>query len=590
MKRKMQRNKISKFIFLSVLSLILSLALTSQAHMQFDHLKINRFTLSPEPSQTLMAPINWQPSGNNVNLMTSDCLPESIEKILQEKKSSESEKADLLNQFLQKCERTLNIGNFDGMGALAQVGTVQYRVEQNPNIRRVKINLSSGIALTGFMGLKDDQVKRPFVIVQCGALCGIDDSMSHNLIMQIFEESPFNMLILSNITSTDFARDNGVVRFGGLEEGLGLVELSQMITAKNSSIRDIIDSVHIIGQSLGGHSALFSSLFASSLKNNRISSVMAICPVVDLEASYAHLQNAEGLVKLLIRRQFLSTFEITQETNPTIKAAMQVEDSTFQEKMQFISRAYFANLQQRIKSGLKLPPPFTDVSLHTIEDFWYLSNINHHTDLIKIPTLLLAAKNDIVVPYPSNSGALATTLNTRPNPLIGVSVTETGSHCAQSITLGWPTISRMIKAHILSHSPQFQEKLKPKRIDISQLELKGKIRYENLLNIKWLSKVGSNSMKLSIQSAALFQDCQNAINKNATHLCENKAQMEIPIESLAKELVTPQTIDEARRNMRWANANIRILDQNGHSIFASQQAPFYLEIANIKTPNKKKKP
>ena len=88
---------------------------------------------------------------------------------------------------------------------------------------------------------------------------------------------------LANVSGTDYLKDNGVVAVGGFDEGDQIMQVAEIVKDSNAKLSQYISDIHVLGFSLGGNGALFSSLYNSFSEDRPISSVAAICPVVNLQ-------------------------------------------------------------------------------------------------------------------------------------------------------------------------------------------------------------------------------------------------------------------------------------------------------------------
>lgn len=80
------------------------------------------------------------------------------------------------------------------------------------------------------------------------------------IFMMLFEQSPFNVLVLDNATGPDYLAMNSKPSIGGFSEGLQNMWIAKTLTDPTEPLSQIIESLHMVGMSLGGHGVLFSSL------------------------------------------------------------------------------------------------------------------------------------------------------------------------------------------------------------------------------------------------------------------------------------------------------------------------------------------
>src|SRR5205085_1851106 len=94
-------------------------------------------------------------------------------------------------------------------------------IEEHPFLRRVFLKLPNGFKLPGLLALKDTTARRPLIVFRAGIFGNSLDVMGERfLLIQIFEQSGFNVLMLDSLVSPEAIEMNTMYTAGGFDEGL----------------------------------------------------------------------------------------------------------------------------------------------------------------------------------------------------------------------------------------------------------------------------------------------------------------------------------------------------------------------------------
>lgn len=531
---------------LSVLSLLF-LSLNTFGNENLDSLQVKGLLPLKKPHPSAVSLVGWSPKGDNLKNQNSDCNTEKLKKLIA-RSGQTSSLGDELRSHFKKCESVYTDGNKTDFGALIQEATINYNAEANPQIRQFTFASTKGTRRTVLVGLKADNIKRPLVIAQCGVLCGVTDPMAHSLTMQLFEESPFNMILLGNSTSLDYVTQNEKLRIGGFEDSQEVMELVQNIQASDSSLRPLIDSIHFVGQSLAGHTAFFVSVRNSALKNPVFSSVQAICPVADLKSSFLNISESSGLMGMINSGEFMHTLNQAAKVNPIVHYLMRRSDLDFSGKINFLTRNYYRNADTETLSN------------KSEDEFWASLNILNHVGKITTPTLVVNSKNDGIVKHKDNTQALA--MVSKENSNLGFLSLETGSHCGHFISVGWPIVTQMMNQFIIKHSGEFKASLRKTEVMGQQIDNSTGQRTA-VKSVTWSIKKGSNVLKAQI-------GFKNNICGSDENNCQNYNEYRLSLKDLGL-FDTPENEEMASRISRWANSNLTLVDQNNIGVVESNQ-------------------
>ena len=410
---------------------------------------------------------NWDPEDNPQGTLSFNgkslwkTRPKCSAQALKKAVDASSHSGTTIKNFIERCEKKILQYPRSAFFTLYQIAQLNYDFKQHPYIKPVKLTLEDGTILRGFLGLKSDNKPRPMVIARCGLFCDADRSRSgKNMMMHLFDESPFNILFLGNSTGSHFHRDNRNIALGGFDEGIQLMNIAKIIN-DHPNLSQRTSSFHIATVSLGSHGALYSGLYNSynySLQYPKINSIIAMCPVVELQTT---LQ--KSFTDIIRRNFFLFFFK-----SAIIKAYAFIPtlQEIFPDIAKIQSGAVPAALVEAAVeyykdkgSGWTLPP-FTGATINNEAEFWSLNNYLRFAHLSNTPTLVVSSKNDFIVTYEENTKRLEEALAQRPNPDLQVISLQYGSHCAPSINYSRETLSQAYRSFILSHSPTLIEEQK----------------------------------------------------------------------------------------------------------------------------------
>ncbi len=413
--------------------------------------------------------LNWTPTGIG-KVMSQHCDPESLGRRMRNLKNSESVQAQgqLIEKYLKLCSSELATGKDSKIQNLMSSLSMDYDIYSHPFLRRVIINLPGNIRLKGLLGLKGDMKPRPFVVMRLGVFGTIEGFRAERAwLMMLFEQSPFNILVLENISSGDFASRNGHFSFGGYDEGIQNILVAKMLKDPREPISKVVESVHFLGISLGGHGVLFASLlnkYNSSEKDSLIQSTLAFCPVVNLKESMNQLTQGKensALLDIWSRRRLAGLVSQT----PALS-----KDSGHSFLAKAVSEAVL-----KFKGGLsfdgslvKLPP-----GMHDGADFWAQNNYWKYYHDVDVPVLILATEKDPLVSLELNAQTLDVDKNKGAYKNLSVVKFALGSHCLLSEPYDWKFLATMIQSYILSHSPGFVMQERKMTIELLESELSG---------------------------------------------------------------------------------------------------------------------
>lgn len=255
-------------------------------HLQIFPAEDMRQTSTPKIIKWFFKVMSWEPKGFSQS--------PTCEKLAQEW-------ADFTNLdlYFETCEEKIKdqsiLSQFLGLRTLS----IANNMSRNSLLRRVQLQLDSGVIVSGVLGVKDFVKKRPLVILRLGIFGQADEMLAETFIYKmLFEQSYFNILILDNSANVYFLKNNPkALSFAGYDEGLQNLALAKLLRSSNEPLGQLVSSVHLVGVSLGGHGVIHANI-KNTEQNSPIESFMTFCPLVQFNET---LDYHRGQTRLLNR-------------------------------------------------------------------------------------------------------------------------------------------------------------------------------------------------------------------------------------------------------------------------------------------------
>lgn len=514
---------------------------------------------------TPMVSMKFVPLGDLRSAVPTECHPlEYINGILKKNYTPE-QYSTYANNYFTHCSSFLQKGNTQGLQGLLQFGKVSYNLEENPRLKKYLHTLSDGSKIETLIGLKDQLNKRPWVILKCGVFCDINKSAaSLSFIINFFDQSPFNIILLSNHTGKKHIQFNASLKIGGYYESYDYFDVARWLRSE-SPYKDTIDSIHAVGFSLGGSASLgvsyLNSYFNSQYGSNLINSSLAICPVVNLHPTL------NDLFSNTIKGNFYATltWKKLMEVAPFLDKATDYLKRKFPPKVQLFPEM-LANISLRYGKAweAKHPPGRTAPSLETLEDFYINNDFSSYVHEPEIPTFVWASMDDSVVNYNINTKALMEA--PRRTSALGILGLEKGNHCGFDTAYGYTATTAVLQSFIINNSPSFKEKAKNHVVSLPFLSQIAFSPSETHLKQWWVAKENSDQLELyfetfdpSIQPEKKKIDCLSALPLFSDPQCRRVHKQIIPM-ALVSELSiqVPQNQTQAEILSRELNGLLRL--------------------------------
>lgn len=511
----------------------------------------------PEPLNFLFGAIlGWTPQGD-AKLMSAACSRVIWQQRMRDPRivNSPQLQGALVQKYFQDCRSELETGDSGYFTNLMSMMTMKYAPHEHPFLHRVVINLPGNIKLKGLLGLKGDMKRRPLVIVRLGIFSSVEDFRPERAwLMMLFEQSPFNVLLLENMSSADFVANNSQFSFGGYDEGIQNILVARMLTSSEEPLSRLVDSVHMFGVSLGGHGVLFSSLlnkFNSPKNRPLINSFTALCPVVNLKPTM------EALIEGGVKSAFVDLWsqQRLKGLDKKLPALVSYDSFTFLSKaISEIARTYRGGLSY--VSDVHLPPGMVDGA-----NFWGLNDFWKYYKQVELPVLIYATQQDPAVPYELNSQKIAHKEMNIESKNIRVIELPQGVHCTLPVAYDWGVLAGLFQSYILSHSPHFKTVERSLDVDLYDEEWAG--FFDDGSKVKFNvrepdKKSGFVALELSVENSKGDEKTMN---------------LSLPLSEFDFRFLNPElTVSEQEMIVRWLKQNLvmRVVPNKGkYSLRAS---------------------
>lgn len=399
-----------------------------------------------EEGVTAMVEPNEVPNGLSTKDMSPQCDPRRLEDSALKKNLSTFQYHQTVKKYFEKCSSELTQNSTLGILGLLKFAQYQYPFFSHPQVKKFMVKLPSGIKIPGILALKQDPRPRPLVIVKCGVFCSADESAStKSYLMHLFDQSPFNVLLLANQTGMDYIYQNKKISLGGWDEGYEVIEVGKWMQDQ-WEYKDRISSVHFMGISLGGNAAVMGAAFNDKfLMNNGkrvFNSVTAICPVVSLKPTLDHLY-ARPMVGRIFSKLTKNHFQEARQYVLDVPDLISDDKIPDREGLaDFIGSIASASLRRRgFDSSMK--------SFFKSNNFW------NWKEEVKTPLMVWASRDDIVVNNRLNADVVANNDNYEKSKFVSAINLDYGNHCGFSSAYGAQVSATVLRTFVLNHSPEF---------------------------------------------------------------------------------------------------------------------------------------
>lgn len=489
-----------------------------------------------------------------------ECDPRRLEDVVLAKAVATESYFKILKKYFDKCGKELSKNSTTGLSGLIKFSKYQYNFLSHPQVKSFLVKLPNGVKIPGILALKDDPKPRPLVIVKCGVFCSVGETASlKSYLMHLFDQSPFNVLLLANQTGLDYIAKNKRVTLGGWSEGYEAIQIGKWMLAKWDH-RDRISSIHFMGISLGGNAAVMGAAFNDHylLDNGKkiFNSVTAICPVVSLRPTLKRLYGSQivGRVFTKMTKDHFKEVRNFVEDVPDLLTDKKIPGRS--KLAEFIGTLATVSLQ---KNGFNT----------TVDSFFKNNNFWNWKSEVKTPLLIWASKDDMVVNNEVNAQVIEQNDFYQKSPVVGVVNLEYGNHCAFSSAYGAQISATVLRTFVLNHSPEFKDNYNlknefpwPSKFDLPQ-------GYKHMAQI-W--KFYPHIEKVAVEFKLFNSDnisCRHLSwwGYYANNKCTTIKRHWIPIQSLKNmDARVPRNSVEAQALSREFNTKVEFVAADKHSL------------------------
>ncbi|PIS10435.1 MAG: hypothetical protein COT73_09350 [Bdellovibrio sp. CG10_big_fil_rev_8_21_14_0_10_47_8] len=352
------------------------------------------------------------------------------------------------------CEKQYETGWNDLVSnALGSMG-LRLDIPHYPWARHVMIQLPNKIRLKGWLAMKPDSKKRPLIIFRTGIFSNTQEFYPERfLFLMAFEQSPFNVLVLESLSGSEFVKHNASFSLGGFDEGLQNYLIAEQLQKKEEPIAKFIDSVHLMGMSLGGAGVMYATLL--NHLNTAPGSVpvirgsLAFCPLLNLRDTLDYHQG-QGISMAMMN--FWAAKRLT---------ALHLEHPEFrkEEFIQDILSWLEVHYQEPLTgwpAGLRLGSRNLSSKGDREALFWRANSFMSDYSQVKTPLVIVATKKDPIVPWYVNSGRIQDGRLDLQDSNVRLFNLEQGYHCSLGVSYDWSTMASLIQSYFLENSPGFR--------------------------------------------------------------------------------------------------------------------------------------
>jgi hypothetical protein len=460
-----------------------------------------------------------------------------------------------LESYMRDCHNAWETGRNDIISNA--VGTVSLKLHPSryPFGRHVVFHLPNGIKLKGLLAMKTDAKKRPLVIFRTGLFSNTQEFYPERfLFLQLFEQSPFHVLVLESSSGSEFLKHNDSYSLGGFDEGLQNFFVAQKIQSASEPISKFISEVHMMGLSMGGHGALFAALLnqvnSSPRQKPVLQSALAFCPLLNMQDTLDY-HMSQGFTMDVMNYWASRRLTVLKDRIPGLK------DETFiPQFFDWIREHYKGPLiaENGQVPGVRLPPGIEKIlnEKKRPEDlFWRLNNFWPWYENVKTPVIIFSTRKDPIVSWFINSGRIEDHRMQFQDSNLKFFSFENGYHCSLPVAYDWGALSTLFQTYFLKMSPSYEMQKKEVHIPMDRKILEKFADHEPYLDLHFSVKEKTAGVDVQVRFDEKFKPSfweQLTAPKMEAQL--PLSEMEFPIESVV------QNKDEASLLRRWSYQNI----------------------------------
>ncbi len=414
--------------------------------------------------------LKWDPSGKPKRQIEI-CDPKVWQKTFLHPTGSLEHWREDLGKYLETCHAEWQTMWTDFLSNT--VGMMSFKLNPNryPYGRHVIFHLPNHIKLKGLLAMKTDGKKRPLIILRTGIFSNTQEFYpERSAFIQLFEQSPFNVLVLESSSGSEFLKHNREFAIGGFDEGLQNFWLARALQEPTEPISKYIESVHMAGVSLGGHGVMFSALLndLNPGVNGKpvMQSALGFCPLLNMQDTLDY-HMSQGFSMDVMNYWASRRLRVLQDRIPDLKSSVFVPQF-----FNWLKRNYkgpliaengkLENLHLPAEAEQWLAEKKTPEAL-----YWKLNHFWPWYRRVKTPVLVLSTRKDPIVSWFINSGRLQDGRMKLEDSNLQLFTFEQGYHCSLPIAYDWGATTTMIQSFFLKMSPTFVQDVKELHVPLS---------------------------------------------------------------------------------------------------------------------------
>ncbi len=471
--------------------------------------------------------LEWVPDGNLISAVPAECMPESFEQQAQQKNLRSSEYGQMAQDYFNHCGQYLSAKATGGLMGLIDFAMASYPFLENSRIRPLVFKTKDGKSVNGFIGIKD-QSPRPWVIYKCGVFCAAETNAASlkNYMIHLFDQSPFNVILLGNRTGQDYIVTNKVFNFGGYFESQDFFDVAQWLRYE-SPYMSLVSSVHAVAVSLAGSAAYLTEQRLNSTESQNaglFQSITSLCAVSDLRPTVENMygDSLKGFIFSNLTWYYLDS---VRDRLPGVNDLLDRGQPKSYEFPDLLGR-----LASRFMGDNAVNNPIgDDVEKARQQEFWQRSHYSAYNHYTKVPLFVWASQDDSVVDYNINTGNLMKVKSQRSDPNLGMVGVPLGEHCGFATAYGYSVAATMLRTFILNNSPEYSESRNQSYIPLNS-SLPPMIKGERIISY-WWSQGRSQSRILELNMEIYGADdslCPEELIYDGAENCRRVAKIKFP--------------------------------------------------------------
>jgi hypothetical protein len=523
----------------------------------------------------------WIPIGGWQGRLRPACEADHIEAGVLARAGDSNAQMQYLQAFFANCGKELSADTGGKYKQLLRDISVQYDYSQLSGVEDMEFTSSGGLTSRFQVAIKAGPA--PLVIVQCGLQCDKNDSTFRHMVMTLYDEGPFHVLLLPSMTSESYMEENHLVTMGGYDEGRRVLEIARYVMSPQFKYHNRVTRVHVLGTSHGGQSALYAALYNGySARANGlpyIDTIVSGCPVVDLKQAVTKIYTHRILGSRFVGACWNQILKLANVVPVVGEILNRLNGRTPDGKAmpEILAEAAVQHYKEREEHGGWDLPPFQNVRFDEPDDVWRWNRFQSFANLMQRPVFVFASENDTIVKYPHNTGVLVDFLKHYPNSNYQILTLEKGNHCNVKEAYGWRVGSAFVRALLIAHSPDLMASRKKHAALLRFIDFPSDAHVDSKHwrgAIRWRAYANSKRLELEMY---LVTKCLN-LNPDSFGRCWSKHV--VGVDAMATFGWTadrlPKSDLEAQGLTRWLNAQAWVWGQN-RGVLGSAEDPQQVE-------------